>query len=77
MKNKLIDLNNHLFAQMERLCDEDTKGEALKEEISRARAVSGIAAQIIGNANLALKAEELMKEGRVKNAPGMIGGNSD
>ena len=28
-KNTLVDLNNHLFAEMERLGDEDLKGEEL------------------------------------------------
>jgi hypothetical protein len=43
MKNRLIDLNNHMFAQMERLSDEDIKGDALNEEITRSKAVSNLA----------------------------------
>lgn len=58
MKNSLADLNNHLFAQMERLSDESLKGEQLQEEISRAKAVTGISTQIINNARLVLDAEE-------------------
>ncbi len=56
MKNKLIDLNNYLFAQLERLSDEDVKGDALKEEIERARAVEKIGHTIVETAELALKA---------------------
>lgn len=62
MKNKLSDLNDHLFAQLERLSDEDLVGEKLTEEINRARAVTGVATQIIENGNLALKAETFIQE---------------
>jgi hypothetical protein len=59
MKNKLIDLNNHLFAQIERLSDESVKGEALKEEMARSKAVAQIASQIVANGRLALDAQKL------------------
>ena len=58
MKNTLADLNNHLFAQMERLSDEDLAGEKLQEEIGRAKAISNIAKDIVSNANAVLKAHE-------------------
>lgn len=58
MKNKLTDLNDHLFAELERLSDEDLVGEKLEEEIRRAEAVCGISTQIIANGTLALKAEQ-------------------
>ncbi len=62
MRNTLEDLNNHLFMQLERLGDEDVKGEELQEEITRARAVSDIAAQIISNGSLVLKAKTFVEK---------------
>ena len=75
MKNKLGDLNDHLFAEIERLGDEDLSGEALVQEIARAKAVSGVAIHIIQNASLALKAKLAINEGLIKNPPKMLGLN--
>ena len=62
MKNKLSDLNNHLFAEIERLGDEELIGDGLEKEIERARAITGIATQIIANGSLALKAARFQSE---------------
>ena len=67
MKNRLSDLNNHLFAEVERLSDEQLKGEKLQEEITRSKALSSVATQIIDNARLALKAMTAINEGLIKN----------
>ncbi|MEN5278892.1 hypothetical protein ABE527_18345 [Brucella sp. TWI432] len=56
MKNRLIDLNNHLFAQLERLSDEDLTVEQINAEAKRSDAIVAISEQIISNADLALKA---------------------
>lgn len=60
--NTLGDLNNYLFATLERLDDEELKGEQLEEEIKRAKAITNVASQIIGNGNLALKARAMQEE---------------
>lgn len=62
MKNTLGDLNNHLFAQIERLSDEDLSGDKLSEEIERAKSITSVASQIIANGNLVLKAKEMQAE---------------
>lgn len=56
MKNTLGDLNNHLFAEIERLGDESTTGEELEQEINRAKAVTAVSSQVIQNAKLILEA---------------------
>lgn len=65
MKNKLSDLNDHLFSQLERLGDESLQDEALQQELDRARGITVISQQIIQNADLVLKAEKMKREGLI------------
>ena len=62
MNNKLSDLNNHLFAEIERLSDEELNDDELKSEIDRARAITSVSKQIIENGALALRAEKFKQE---------------
>ncbi len=62
MKNKLTDLNNHLFAQMERLSDEALTPEQLQREVTRTDALIKVSEQIIGYATVSLRAAELAAE---------------
>lgn len=61
-KNKMSDLTDHLFAQMERLSEDDLSGEALDAEVKRANAMVQVADQITGTADMQLKAAKLFAE---------------
>lgn len=56
MKNKLIDLNNYLFEQIEKLNDDDLTQEQLSQQISKAETISKISKTIIETAQLQLDA---------------------
>lgn len=72
-KNKLVDLNNHLFEELERLNDEGLKGEALQEERERAKTMATVAQTIINNGELALKAQKHFDEyGKADHIPDML-----
>lgn len=62
MKNKMTDLHNHLFEQLERLNDDELmQGETLDREIRRAKAMCDVAGQLIAGGRLmldAIKAED-------------------
>ncbi len=73
MKNKLTDLNNHLFAQLERLSEEDLDGDALKLELKRTNAITCVAREIIDNGSLILKAQIALTDRVILGAPAMLG----
>lgn len=62
MKNRLSDLNNHLFAQLERLGEEGLTAEQIEQEAQRADAIVDVADQIIENAKLQLQAVRLLAD---------------
>lgn len=62
MKNRLSDLNNHLFAQLERMSAEDLTPEQIEVEVQRTEAIVSIGDQIVRNAELGLKAAKLFAD---------------
>ena len=62
MKNKLTDLNNHLFAQLERLSEEEISEEDLAKEIERTKVVTAVSKQIIDNGRLILDGQKAIQD---------------
>lgn len=62
MRNKTIDLNNHLFAQLEKLSDEDLTSEKLEKEISRTKAIVNIANTIIDSNRTTIEAMKILEK---------------
>jgi len=59
MKNRMSDLNDHLFAALERLNDEGAGTEDIEREVKRAEAMVGVADQIVDVQRLNLDAARL------------------
>lgn len=62
MKNKLSDLNDHLFMQIERLANEDLTAEQIETEAKRGHAIVSVADQIIRAGSLQIQAASLVAE---------------
>lgn len=63
-RNKLTDLNNHLFEALERLNDDEIleNEENFDKEIKRSKQIVSVGRTIIANANLILDAEKYFAE---------------
>lgn len=72
MKNKLSDLNDHLFAQLERLGDEDLSSEEIQSEVERSKAVVGLAGAIVENAELVFSAARFQVEHGMREMPAIL-----
>lgn len=60
MKNQLVDLNDHLFAQLERMSEEGLSAEQIAIEVKRSEAIVQLSDQIIRGADLKLRAVKLV-----------------
>lgn len=69
VRNKLSDLTNTLFAQLETLDDRDLSPEELNLELNRSKQMVAISGQILQAGQLALEAEKFKDRVGDKNAP--------
>ena len=60
MKNKLTDLQNHLFEMIEKLNDDTLTGEGLDQEIKRSLAINELAKTAVTNGALMVKAADTL-----------------
>lgn len=74
-ENRLTDLNNALFKELNRLDQCDIKSDEMQQEITRAKAITDVGNTIINNANTVIKATETYSEWTNANVklPQMIG----
>ncbi len=61
-KNRLSDLNDHLFAQLERLGQDDLTVEQIEAEVARSEAIIGVSTQVMKNADIHLKAAQMLAD---------------
>lgn len=75
-QNTLLDLNNHLFEQLERLRDAEN-GVELKEELNRSKGISELSTKVIENGKLVLDATKFKHDDRMdanREVPRMLKG---
>jgi hypothetical protein len=65
MKNKITDLRNHLFEQMERLNDDKLSPKQLETEINRAHALANLGRVIVDSAKTQVLAAKTLGQGKV------------
>ena len=64
----LLELQNKLGEQIEALTDPEASNETKKQTAEIASVVSSLAKQMINNADIVLRRDKLISEGKLKNA---------
>ena len=78
-RNKISDLNNHLFSQLEKLNDDELNGDQLDDEVQRAKAMSNLASQIIASTKLTIDAMKMAHKGDINfnDIPNLLNQNNN
>lgn len=64
-RNKLTDAENHIFAALERLNDEDLNDEQLDREIRRSAVIAKLGQQIVKSNAIKLNALKMIANGQL------------
>lgn len=72
MKNRMNDLNDHLFMMLETLSDDSMSKDMLDQECRRAQAMAKIGSVIVKNYSVAIDAMKLMSEGEGTKLPEFV-----
>lgn len=65
MKANLMDLNSLLYEQLERINDDELKGEELDEQLKKSKAINDVAKTIVQNSMLVFRAARYAEENGV------------
>lgn len=76
-RNTLMDLHNILFEELERLNDEELTGDDLADEIKRARAIEGVADQVVSNTANMLAAIRFQANTGARVPAALMGGGNE
>ena len=69
VRNKMSNLADTLFAQLESLDDRELSENELQIEIERSKAMVSVAGQIVSIGKLAIEVEKLKQEAGIEHAP--------
>lgn len=71
-RNRLVDLHNILFEQLERLNDEELSDKDLERELERTKAMVEVGKTIIANAQTAVNAQKIVSDYDIRKKSEML-----
>lgn len=63
-RNKMTDLNDHIFASLERLNDEGLNKEQIESETSKAKSIANLAGVAVKNFKVMLEVSKTIQKGQ-------------